>query len=105
MFVIVLGSSTLASCAAWDVGLGFGFLALDGSGFNNCPFGFCSRACAIFPFLTGIFGLTKMTSGVRKSPYHGVERTYAPGQYVVAAWNLMRMAKLLVSGPPKVSRA
>lgn len=52
-----------------------------------------------------IFGLTKMTSGVRKSPYHGVERTYAPGQYVVAAWNLMRMAKLLVSGPPKVSRA
>ena len=52
-----------------------------------------------------IFGWSKTTGGFRKSRYHGVERTHAQGQYVVAAWNLVRMAKLLVSGPPATVRA
>jgi transposase len=52
-----------------------------------------------------IFGWAKTTGGFRKSRYCGVERTHAHGQYVVAAWNLVRMAKLLVSGPPRTARA
>jgi transposase len=47
-----------------------------------------------------IFGWAKTTGGFRKSRYRGVERTHAHSQYVSAAWNLVRMAKLLVSGPP-----
>ena len=52
-----------------------------------------------------IFGWTKTTGCFRKSRYRGVERTHAHGQYVVAAWNLVRMAKLMVSGPPSAARA
>jgi hypothetical protein len=52
-----------------------------------------------------IFGWAKTTGGFRKSRYRGVERTHAQGQYVVATWNLVRMAKLLVSGPPGKVRA
>ena len=47
-----------------------------------------------------IFGWMKTTGCFRKSRYRGVERTHAHGQYVVAAWNLVRMAKLMMSGPP-----
>jgi D-alanyl-D-alanine carboxypeptidase len=52
-----------------------------------------------------IFGWTKTTGCFRKSRYRGVERTHAQGQYVVAAWNLVRMAKLLGGGPPQTVRA
>jgi transposase len=48
-----------------------------------------------------IFGWAKTTGGFRKSRYRGVERSHAAGQYVVAALNLLRMAKLLVTDPPK----
>jgi transposase len=51
-----------------------------------------------------IFGWTKTTGCFRKSRYRGVERTHAQGQYVVATWNLVRMAKLL-AGPPNSARA
>jgi transposase len=51
-----------------------------------------------------IFGWSKTTGCFRKSRYRGVERTHAQGQYVVATWNLVRMAKLL-SGPPRTARA
>jgi transposase len=52
-----------------------------------------------------IFGWSKTTGCFRKSRYRGVERTHAQGQYVVATWNLLRMAKLMVSGPPNAARA
>ena len=52
-----------------------------------------------------IFGWSKTTGCFRKSRYRGVERTHASGQYVVATWNLVRMAKLLLSGPPATARA
>lgn len=52
-----------------------------------------------------IFGWTKTTGCFRKTRYRGVERTHAHGQYVVAAWNLVRMAKLMMSGPPRMARA
>lgn len=52
-----------------------------------------------------IFGWSKTTGCFRKSRYRGVERTHAQGQYVVAAWNLLRMAKLLGGGPPAAARA
>lgn len=52
-----------------------------------------------------IFGWTKTTGCFRKSRYRGVERTHAHGQYVVASWNLVRMAKLMLSGPPRKARA
>jgi len=52
-----------------------------------------------------IFGWTKTTGCFRKTRYRGAERTHAQGQYVVATWNLVRMAKLLVSGPPAAARA
>lgn len=52
-----------------------------------------------------IFGWTKTTGCFRKSRYRGVERTHAQGQYVVAACNLVRMAKLMVAGPPQPARA
>ena len=51
-----------------------------------------------------IFGWAKTTGCFRKSRYRGVERTHAQGQYVVAAWNLVRMAKLFGS-PPSPARA
>lgn len=52
-----------------------------------------------------IFGWTKTTGGFRKSRYRGVARTHAAGQYVVATWNLLRMAKIMTSAPPKTTRA
>lgn len=52
-----------------------------------------------------ILGWTKTTGGFRKSRYRSVERTHAHGQSVVATWNLVRMAKLMVSGPPQTARA
>jgi len=52
-----------------------------------------------------IFGWTKTTGGFRKSRYRGVKRTHAAGQYVVATWNLVRMAKLMMTAPPKFARA
>lgn len=51
-----------------------------------------------------IFGWAKTTGCLRKSRYRGVERTHAQGQYVVATWNLVRMAKLSAS-PPGPMRA
>lgn len=51
-----------------------------------------------------IFGWAKTTGCFRKSRYRGVERTHAAGQYVVAACNLVRMARLSL-GPPGGVRA
>lgn len=47
-----------------------------------------------------IFGWAKTTGCLRKSRYLGIERTHAAAQYVVAACNLIRMARLAL-GPPK----
>jgi transposase len=52
-----------------------------------------------------IFGWMKTTGGLRKSRYRGIERTHAAAQYVVGALNLLRMAKLMVGGPPAMMRA
>jgi transposase len=52
-----------------------------------------------------LFGWAKTTGCFRKSRYRGVERTHAQGQYVVAACNLVRMARLMMSGPPQPARA
>jgi transposase len=52
-----------------------------------------------------IFGWVKTTGGFRQSRYRGVERSHAAGQYVVAALNLLRMAKLWVTDPPRWARA
>lgn len=52
-----------------------------------------------------IFGWAKTTGCFRKSRYRGVARTHAQSQYVVAASNLVRMAKLLLGSPPKTARA
>lgn len=51
-----------------------------------------------------IFGWAKTTGCFRKSRYLGVERTHAAAQYVVAASNLIRMARLSL-GPPTLARA
>ena len=51
-----------------------------------------------------IFGWGKTTGCFRKSRHLGVERTHAAGQYVVAACNLVRMAKLSL-GSPEMARA
>lgn len=51
-----------------------------------------------------IFGWAKTTGCFRKSRYLGIERTHAASQYVVAACNLIRMARLSL-GPPKMARA
>ena len=52
-----------------------------------------------------IVGWTKTIGGFRKSRYREVERSHAAGQYVVAALNLLRMTKLLVTNPPNLVRA
>lgn len=52
-----------------------------------------------------IFGWGKTTGCFRKSRYRGVERTHAASQYVVAACNLVRMAKLLLGPPVCLARA
>jgi transposase len=51
-----------------------------------------------------IFGWAKTTGCFRKSRYRGVARTHAAAQYVVATWNLLRMARLSL-GPPASARA
>jgi len=51
-----------------------------------------------------ILGWSKTTGCFRKSRHRGVERTHAAGQYVVAACNLVRMAKLS-HGPAALARA
>ena len=43
--------------------------------------------------------------GFRKSRHRGMERSHAAGQYVVAALNLLRLARLLVTDPPRWARA
>lgn len=40
-----------------------------------------------------IFGWVETIGGFRKSRYRDVERSHAQGQYVVAVWILVRMAK------------
>jgi hypothetical protein len=52
-----------------------------------------------------IFGWAKTTGGFRKSRYRGVGRTHAQGHNIVAAWNLVRMAKLMFTAPPSLVRA
>lgn len=49
-----------------------------------------------------IYGWMKTIGGMRKSRYRGVERTHMAVQFCAAASNLLRMAKLAVSGPPAV---
>jgi transposase len=52
-----------------------------------------------------IFGWGKTTGCFRKSRYRGVERTHAASQYVVAACNLVRMARLWLGPPALLTRA
>lgn len=52
-----------------------------------------------------IFGWAKTTGCFRKTRYLGIERTHAAAQYVVAACNLVRMARLSQSSPPMPARA
>jgi len=52
-----------------------------------------------------IFGWMKTTGNFRKTRYRGVERTHAAAQYVAAACNLVRMAKLMITAPPKMAGA
>ena len=47
-----------------------------------------------------IFGWMKTTGGLRKTRYRGVERTHGCAQMVTATYNLVRMAKLAMGGPP-----
>lgn len=47
-----------------------------------------------------IFGWGKTIGGLRKTRYRGVERTHGCLQMVAATYNLLRMAKLAVHGPP-----
>jgi transposase len=50
-----------------------------------------------------IFGWMKTTGGLRKTRYRGVERTHGCAQMVAATYNLVRMAKLAMGGPPLVA--
>jgi transposase len=52
-----------------------------------------------------IFGWMKTVGGMRRSRYQGAERTDAACKWVVAALNLLRLAKLSVSPPEAVVRA
>jgi hypothetical protein len=52
-----------------------------------------------------IFGWLKTVGGMRRSRYCGAERTDAACKWVVAALNLLRMAKLSVFPPEAVARA
>jgi hypothetical protein len=42
----------------------------------------------------------KTTGGLRQTRYRGVERTHGCAQIVAATYNLVRMAKLAMGGPP-----
>jgi transposase len=55
--------------------------------------------------IEAIFGWAKTTGGLRKSRYRGVARTHAAAQYVAAAGNLVRMAKMALGPPPLRARA
>jgi hypothetical protein len=52
-----------------------------------------------------IFGWMKTVGGMRRSRYCGAERTDAACKWVVAALNLLRLAKLNLAPPPAVGRA
>jgi Transposase DDE domain len=52
-----------------------------------------------------IFGWMKTVGGLRRSRYRGAERTDAACKWVVAALNLLRLAKLIVGPPNGVVRA
>lgn len=52
-----------------------------------------------------IFGWMKTTGNFRKSRHIGCERTNFSGQFVAAACNLVRMAKLMEESPPLSSGA
>lgn len=52
-----------------------------------------------------IFGWMKTTGNFRKTRYRGIARTNAAAQYVAAACNLIRMAKLMLTAPPKMAGA
>jgi hypothetical protein len=47
----------------------------------------------------------KTVGGIRKSRFRGVERTDAACKFVVAALNLLRLAKMICQQTPKVVRA
>ena len=52
-----------------------------------------------------IFGWMKTVGGMRRSRYQGAERTDAACKWVVAALNLLRLAKLSVAPPSTPVRA
>ena len=52
-----------------------------------------------------IFGWCKTTGGLRKCRDRGVARNHVCAQFVGAAWNLLRMAKLTLTAPPTPMRA
>jgi hypothetical protein len=52
-----------------------------------------------------ISGWAKSSGCFRKRGYLGVERTHAQGEYAVAAYNLILMAKLMLGHPNKPARA
>ena len=47
-----------------------------------------------------IFGWAKTIGGLRKTRYRGIERTHGCAQMVAATYNLLRMARLAMQGPP-----
>jgi transposase len=52
-----------------------------------------------------VFGWMKTVGGFRRTRYHGLDRTGLAGYLVAAAYNLVRMAKLLISRQGEVSGA
>jgi IS5 family transposase len=52
-----------------------------------------------------IFGWMKTVGGMRRSRYRGAERTDAACKWVVAALNLLRLAKLSLAPPKAIVRA
>ncbi len=60
------------------------------------------RAGAVHPaaglFVEEIFGWMKAVGGFRRTRYRGAERTQLAGYLVAAAYNLVRMARL-IPGP------
>jgi hypothetical protein len=52
-----------------------------------------------------IFGWMKTVGGMRRSRYCGAERTDAACKWVVAALNLLRLAKLSMPPPQAEARA
>ena len=52
-----------------------------------------------------IFGWMKTVGGMRRSRYRGAKRTDAACKWVVAALNLLRLAKLSLAPPNALVRA